>query len=115
MQETLFMAIEVKYTPDFERQLRRLANKYASIYKDLDSLISELEITPQTGKPLGKNLYKVRMALSAKGKGKSGGARIITYVLLKNDAVYLAAIYDKSEQSTIDTDRLLRVRKGLAL
>jgi len=109
------MAIEVKYTPDFERQLKRLANKYASIYQDLDSLIDELEITPHTGKPLGKNLYKIRMALSGKGKGKSGGARVITYVLLKNDAVYLAAIYDKSEQSTIDTDRLIKVLKSLGL
>jgi mRNA-degrading endonuclease RelE of RelBE toxin-antitoxin system len=109
------MAIEVKYTPDFERQLKRLASKYALIYRDLDSLIDELETTPQTGKPLGKNLYKIRMALSGKGKGKSGGARIITYVLLQNDAVYLAAIYDKSEQSTIDTDRLLKVLKGLDL
>jgi mRNA-degrading endonuclease RelE of RelBE toxin-antitoxin system len=109
------MAIEVKYTPDFERQLKRLANKYPSIYQDLGGLIDELETTPQTGKPLGKNIYKIRMALSGKGKGKSGGARVITYVLLKNETVYLAAIYDKSEQSTIDTDRLLKVLKALAI
>ena len=92
-----------------------MANKYVSIYQDIGILISELELTPQTGKPLGKNLYKVRMALSNKGKGKSGGARIITYVLLKNDSVYLAAIYDKSEQSTIDIDRLFKVLKSLNL
>lgn len=55
------------------------------------------------------------MALSDKGKGKSAGARVITYVLLKNDTVYLAAIYDKSEQSTIDTSRLLKILKGLNL
>jgi mRNA-degrading endonuclease RelE of RelBE toxin-antitoxin system len=109
------MAIEVKYTPDFERQLKRLANKYSSIYEDLSNLIDELEVTPQTGKPLGKNPYKIRMALSDKGKGKSGGARVITYVLLKNENVYLAAIYDKSEQSTIDTDRLIKVLKALAI
>lgn len=109
------MAIEVKYTPDFERQLKRLANKYISIYKDLGVLIGELEITPQTGKPLGKNLYKIRLALSDKGKGKSGGARIITYVMLKNESVYLAAIYDKSEQSAIDTDRLIKILKTLDL
>jgi mRNA-degrading endonuclease RelE of RelBE toxin-antitoxin system len=109
------MAIEVKYTPDFERQLKRLANKHSSIYKDLGVLIDELELNPQTGKPLGKNLYKIRMALSDKGKGKSGGARVITYVLLKNESVYLAAIYDKSEQSTIDTGRLLKVLESLDL
>jgi mRNA-degrading endonuclease RelE of RelBE toxin-antitoxin system len=109
------MAIEVKYTPDFERQLKRLANKYLSIHKDLTLLVNELEVSPTTGKPLGKNLYKIRLALSDKGKGKSGGARVITYVLLKNESVYLAAIYDKSEHSTIDTDRLLKVLKSLEL
>jgi len=109
------MAIEVSYTPDFERQLKRLANKYPSIYKDLDSLIDDLEINPQSGESLGKNLYKVRMPISSKSKGKSGGARVITYVLLKNNSIYLAAIYDKSEQSTIDTQRLLKVLKNLDL
>lgn len=43
------MAIEVNYTPDFERQLKRLAAKYPSIYKDLDSIIDDLEINPQSG------------------------------------------------------------------
>jgi mRNA-degrading endonuclease RelE of RelBE toxin-antitoxin system len=109
------MAIEVSYTPDFERQLKRLANKYPSIYKDLDSVIDDLETNPQSGESLGKNLYKVRMPISSKSKGKSGGARVITYVLLKNNSIYLAAIYDKSEQSTIDTQRLLKVLKNLDL
>jgi mRNA-degrading endonuclease RelE of RelBE toxin-antitoxin system len=109
------MAIEINYTPDFERQLKRLSGKYSSIYKDLDSLIDGLELNPKSGESLGKNLYKVRMAISSKGKGKSAGARVITYVLLKNDKIYLAAIYDKSEQSTIDTSRLLKTLKSLNL
>ena len=109
------MAIDVKYTPDFERQLKRLSGKYSSIYQDLEALIDELELNPQAGKPLGKSLYKIRMSLSSKGKGKSGGARVITYVLLKNDTVYLAAIYDKSQQSTIDIDRLVKILKNLDL
>ena len=109
------MSIEVKYTPDFERQLKRLSKKYPLIYNDLSILINELEINPDTGKPLGKNLYKIRLSLSDKGKGKSGGARVITYVLIKNEIVYLAAIYDKSEHSTIDTNRLIKVLKELML
>lgn len=54
------------------------------------------------------------MALSDKKKGKSGGARVITYVFTKNNKVYLTAIYDKSEQSTIDTNRLLKTLKDLS-
>jgi mRNA-degrading endonuclease RelE of RelBE toxin-antitoxin system len=107
------MAIEVKYTPDFKKQIKRLAGKYKSIYDDLDGLIEDLELTPNLGIPLGKNLFKVRLALSDKGKGKSGGARVITYVLIKNNAVYLAAIYDKSDHSTIDPDRLLKILRAL--
>ena len=71
------MSIEVKYTPDFERQLKRLSKKYPLIYNDLSALIDELETTPETGQPLGKNLYKIRLSLSDKGKGKSGGARVL--------------------------------------
>ena len=57
MPETFAMAIEVKYTPDFEKQLKRLAKKYTSLYKDIDELIDALEVSPNMGSPLGKNLY----------------------------------------------------------
>jgi mRNA-degrading endonuclease RelE of RelBE toxin-antitoxin system len=109
------MAVEVRYTPDFEKQLKRLVNKYPSINKDLATLIDDLELKPTIGEPLGKNLFKIRLAISSKGKGKSGGARVITYVLLKNEIVYLASIYDKSEHSTVDTERLLKILKSIDL
>ncbi|MDR3693969.1 type II toxin-antitoxin system RelE/ParE family toxin [Mucilaginibacter sp.] len=109
------MAIEVKYTPDFRKQVKRLAGKYKSIYNDLEGLIDDLETTPTLGSPLGKNLYKVRLALSDKGKGKSAGARVITYVFIKNETVYLTAIYDKSDHSTIDTERLIKILKTSGL
>lgn len=107
------MAIEIEYTPIFEKELRRLAKKYPSVYKDLAALITQLETSPETGTPLGGNLYKIRLSITSKGKGKSGGARVITYVLIKNERVYLAAIYDKSEHSTINADRLLKILKDL--
>jgi len=109
------MAVEVRYTPDFEKKLKRLVNKYPSINKDLATLIDDLELKPTIGEPLGKNLFKIRLAISSKGKGKSGGARVITYVLLKNEIVYLASIYDKSEHSTVDTERLLKILKSIDL
>lgn len=103
------MAIEVKYTPDFAKELKQLAKKHKSIYQDIAELIDLLEINPESGTPLGNNLYKVRLAISSKGKGKSGGARVITYVLIKNETVYLAAIYDKSEHATINTSKLIKL------
>jgi mRNA-degrading endonuclease RelE of RelBE toxin-antitoxin system len=47
------------------------------------------------------------LAIASKGKGKSGGARIITYVYVDGKIVYLLSIYDKSEQSYI-TDKKLK-------
>lgn len=53
------------------------------------------------------------MSISSKGKGKSGGARVITYILINKEIVYLAAIYDKSEHSTVDTAILLKKLKAV--
>ncbi len=58
------------------------------------------------GIPLGKECYKICLAISSKGKGKSGGARIITYVRVTKNIVFLMDIYDKSEQSTISENEL---------
>lgn len=51
--------------------------------------------------PIVKGCYKVHMAIRSKGKGKSGGARAITYVRVVNRVVVLLIIYDKSEKENI--------------
>ena len=66
---------------------------------------------PQLGTSLGQNIYKVRMAISPKGKGKSGGASVITLVKVTAETVYLVSIYDKSGQITI-SDSELKERIG---
>jgi hypothetical protein len=55
---------------------------------------------------LGNNIFKIHLSIASKGKGKSGGARIITYVLVNNKTVYLLSIYDKSEQDGISDKKL---------
>jgi hypothetical protein len=90
----------------FERQAKRLAKKYASLKKELWELSQLLSETPAQGAPLGSNCFKVRIAIASKGKGKSGGARIVTHFLVAKATVYLLSIYDKSEQSTL-TDKEL--------
>lgn len=81
------MSYEVKYSPVFERAIKRLAKKYPSVRKDLAALIEELSETPFVGSPLGKDCYKVRMAIRSKGKGRSGGARVITCVKVVRNTV----------------------------
>lgn len=103
------MNFKVTYTVHFEKEAKRLAKKYPSLQGDIVKLISELTRNPEQGTPLGKGLYKVRLAIASKAKGKSGGARVITYVLFQNGTVYLTAIYDKSEMDTVSTSVMLKI------
>jgi len=89
-------------TPDFEKELRPLLKRHRSLAKDLLKLEKELELRPRTGTSLGHGLFKVRLAITSKGKGKSGGARVITYVVTEDLEVYLLSIYDKADYDTVD-------------
>ena len=73
---------------------------------DLALVIDKLTINPTMGTPIGKDCYKIRIAISSKGKGKSGGARMITFVRIVKQTVFLMDIYDKSEQVTISDKEL---------
>jgi mRNA-degrading endonuclease RelE of RelBE toxin-antitoxin system len=88
-------------TPPFERELKKLTRKHPSLKKDIEALGKELLLNPHLGVSLGSDCFKIRMAISSKGKGKSGGARVITYVQIINEAIFLIAIYDKSEMENI--------------
>ena len=65
------------------------------------------------GTPLGHDCFKIRMAISAKGKGKSGGARVITHVQVTKEDIFLLSIYDKSEAENIADKELLARLKNL--
>lgn len=105
------MNYNIIITPAFEREFKPLLKKYKSLKSDLVNLFSSLEINPKQGKPLGKDCYKIRMAISGKGKGKSGGARIITCVRVTAEKIYLISIYDKSEKEDISDKQLNELLK----
>lgn len=91
----------------FKKEAKRLIKKYPSLKKELSELNSLLTTNPTAGMPLGNDSYKIRIAIKSKNTGKSGGARIITYVITENKEVYLLTIYDKAELDTLD-DKTLR-------
>ena len=64
----------------FLKEAKRLAKKYSSFKEDLEILQNELQRNPYSGIDLGNGLRKVRMAIKSKGRGKSHGARVITYL-----------------------------------
>ncbi len=100
------MSYKIQRTSAFEKELKHLAKKYISIKKDFSDFLDSLNTNPFLGAPIGNNCYKVRMAISSKGKGKSGGARIITCIFVQNDIIVLVSIYDKSAQSTISDEEI---------
>ncbi len=95
------MRFNVVATENFERKVKRLAKKYKSLKADLKPVFDQLETIPKLGTAIGNDCYKIRIAINSKGRGKSGGARIITYVRYMKDTVYLIDIYDKSEKASI--------------
>ncbi|HEY5968829.1 MAG TPA: hypothetical protein VIU35_12705 [Chitinophagaceae bacterium] len=105
------MSFKIIATPFFEKELKHLLKKYPSIEKDLAVLADKLQQDPRMGTPLGHDCYKIRMAISAKRQGKSGGARIITNIWIAGTTIYLLSIYDKSEIANIsDKDLLERLK-----
>ena len=90
----------------FARSAKKLAKRYRSFTDDLTKLIAELKVNPMLGVSLGGNLRKVRLAIQSKGKGKSGGARVITYVVLVEETIFLLAVYDKSDMENIPDEDL---------
>ena len=72
------MSYKLVVSPYFEQELKRLAKKYSSVRDDYRALLNSLLENPTQGSTLGKNSYKVRMAIRSKNRGKSGGARVIT-------------------------------------
>ena len=105
------MKVTFDYLPEFERRAKALAKKYKSFVADYNIFLDDLEKNPFGGEPLGHHIYKNRMSIASKGKGKSGGARVITYNVQQYSEdevrIILMSIYDKGEISNV-SDAYLR-------
>lgn len=99
------MNVTIIPSTEFNRQFKRLAKKYKSLLNDYLTLSKSLKDNPLQGDDLG-GVRKIRMAISSKGKGKSGGARVLTLnVLVSGDAeVTLLTIYDKNEIDNVSDE-----------
>lgn len=111
------MSYRIIAVPSFSRDAKRLSKKYVSLKGELQTLQSELLQNPRLGTLIRENTYKIRLAVKSKGKGKSGGLRIITHVfeieieVAENEkeqriTIVLVAIYDKSEMENLPDKEL---------
>ncbi|HUW06454.1 MAG TPA: type II toxin-antitoxin system RelE/ParE family toxin [Williamwhitmania sp.] len=106
------MSFSVYTTDFFDKELKKLSRKYPSVKNDYKALVDSLKEEPKQGQPLGKDCYKIRMAITSKGKGKSGGSRVISSVKIVAGSVFLLSIYDKGDKESIsdkELDSLLRL------
>ena len=103
------MSYSIVTIAPFDRQLKRLIKKFPSLRKEVAQLGKSLADAPTEGMPLGNNCYKIRLSIASKGKGKSGGARVITHIYVDGKLVYLLTIYDKSEQGNISDKQILNL------
>ncbi len=95
------MSYNVLTIPPFDRQLKRLIKKYPSLKVEIRDLGDLLAQNPTYGTPLQNSCFKIRISIKSKGRGKSGGARIITHTRVTKNEVFLLSIYDKSEKVNI--------------
>ena len=100
------MSFSIDVTDNFKKEAKRLSKKYPSLKKEIKELGEALASNPTMGSHLGNNVYKIRLAIASKGKGKSGGARIMTYLKIVQQTVCLFSIYDKSEKDSISDDEI---------
>lgn len=110
------MSVTVRITKSFKTAVKPLLKKYPSLASDLLQLEKKLSADPKQGTALGHNTYKIRLKISSKGKGKSGGARVISLVetvligevqLSEEEiTVNLITIYDKADTANISDKEL---------
>ena len=101
------MSYNIELSANFKKEAKRLTKKYPSLKGELVTLFTELEENPKLGIPLGNDTYKIRLAIASKNKGKSGGARVLSFVKVTQTAVLLFSIYSKGEIDSL-TDKQIK-------
>ncbi|MEK7433019.1 MAG: hypothetical protein AABZ74_07810 [Cyanobacteriota bacterium] len=111
------MKSNVIVTKNFEKNSKKLLKKYPSLKDDISDLILKLEGNPRIGIPIGNNIYKIRVSISSKNKGKSAGARVFTYlklnIMIGETDIFLLNIYDKSDISNILKEEINQLIKEI--
>ncbi len=106
------MSFNIYTTDFFDKELKKFSKKYPSVKNDYKALVDSLKEEPKQGQPLGKDCYKIRMAITSKGNGKSGGSHVITCVKIVAGSVFLLSIFDKGDKENIsdkELDKMLRL------
>ena len=99
--------MRVRTSEEFRIAYKRLKKRHKSLQQDFERLLVSLLDNPIQGVEIEDNVRKIRLAITSKGRGKSGGARVIIRVRLIADELQLLYIYDKADYENV-SDAFLR-------
>ena len=88
------------------KEVKKLKKRYKHIEKDYIDFINSIKSIDDLGINLGNNIFKVRIANSDKNRGKSSGYRLISYLKLIENELYVIYIYDKSDMENINENEI---------
>ena len=110
------MSYAIQSHPDFEHSFKRLYKRYRSLIEDIKAFRDSLQENPFQGAELCPGIRKIRMPIKSKGRGKSGGARVITanaIVAEHEGRIALLTIYDKEYASTVKLNVIKQMAREL--
>ena len=93
--------MRVRMSEDFRASYKQLKKRHKSLDDDFQRLLSSLLQDPLQGVELAGGARKIRLAITSKGRGKSGGARVIIRVRIIEDELQLLYFYDKADIGNI--------------
>lgn len=106
------MSYSIQLSDNFKKEAKKLNRKYPSLKNELAALFEELQENPTLGTALGNDIYKIRIAISSKGKGKRAGGRVMTFVKVSDTSVLLFSIYSKGTKDTISDKEIEELIKN---
>lgn len=107
------MSYKIELSANFKKEAKKLTKKFPSLKQELTTLFTELETNPTMGTPLGNDIYKIRLAIASKNKGKSGGARVLSFLKITATTVLLFSIYNKGDIDNLSDKEIQNLIKGL--
>ena len=105
--------MRIKMSEDFRASYKQLKKRHKSLEEDFERLLTSLLKDPFQGVELTGGARKIRLAITSKGRGKSGGARVIIRVRIVNDELQLLYIYDKADMGNINDSYLRDLLKRM--
>ena len=105
--------MKVRMSDDFKVAYKRLKKRHRSLEADFERLLVSLLENPEQGVELIDGVRKIRMSITSKRRGRSGGARVIIRARMIEDELQLIYIYDKADYENISDTFLHDILKRL--